>query len=82
MQYKDLYRSGPITTVVRELVRYVLDLIGVQEVRWDKEGTVGEGHYIFLCKRKRKSSIANRIFLHHRTVSTVKTVEFVSDRVS
>jgi hypothetical protein len=29
----------------RELARYKLDLAGVQEVRWDKEGTVSK--YIF-----------------------------------
>jgi hypothetical protein len=29
-----------------------------------------------------KSSIGNRIFVHHRVVSAVKGVEFVSDRVS
>ena len=26
--------SGSLTTVVRELVRYKFDLVGVQEVRW------------------------------------------------
>jgi hypothetical protein len=26
-------------TVVRELVRYELDFVGVQKVRWDKGGT-------------------------------------------
>jgi hypothetical protein len=40
-------------TVVRELVRYKLDLVGVQEVRWDKEETVREGDYtFFLWKRE------------------------------
>jgi len=37
---------------------------------------------IYSMERKRKSSIGNRIFVHHRTVSAVKRVEFVSDRVS
>ena len=27
----------------RELARYKLDLMGAQEVRWDKEGTVKAG---------------------------------------
>jgi hypothetical protein len=27
-------------TVVGELARYKLDLVGVQEVRWDKAGTI------------------------------------------
>ena len=39
-------------------------------------------HVFFLRKRKRKSSIGNRIFVHHRIVSAVKRVEFVSDRIS
>ena len=32
---RSLYRSGSVTTVARELVRYKLDLVGVHEVRWD-----------------------------------------------
>ena len=49
-------------------------------VTWDKGGTVREGDYnFFLCKRKRKSSIGNRMFVHHRIVSAVKRVEFVTD---
>jgi len=32
---RSLYRSGSLTTVIRELVRYKFDLVAVQEVRWD-----------------------------------------------
>jgi hypothetical protein len=46
----------------RELARYKLDLEGVREVKWDKGGMVRAGDYIFLWKRKQKSSIGNRIF--------------------
>jgi hypothetical protein len=45
---RSLYRSGSLTTVVRESERYKLDLVGVQEVRWDKEGTGRAGDYNFL----------------------------------
>jgi hypothetical protein len=41
-----LYRSGSLTTVVRELTRNKLDLEGVQEFRWDKGCTVRAGDYI------------------------------------
>jgi hypothetical protein len=34
---RNLYRSGSITAAARELARYKLDLVGVQEVRWAKE---------------------------------------------
>jgi hypothetical protein len=34
-------------TVARELAKYKLHLVGVQEVRWNKEGTVRAGEYTF-----------------------------------
>jgi hypothetical protein len=56
----------------------------VQDFRWDKGGTVRAGDYnFFYAKRKRKSSVGNTIyFIHHTVLSTVKRVEFVSDRMS
>jgi len=33
---RSLYSSGSVRAVARELARYKLDLVGVQEVRWDK----------------------------------------------
>jgi hypothetical protein len=50
-EVRSLYRSGSLIRVARELARYKLDLLGIEEVRWDK----GEIYY-FLWKRKRKSS--------------------------
>ena len=44
---RSLYRAGSLIAVARELARYKLDLVGVQEVRWDKEGTVKAGDYSF-----------------------------------
>ena len=69
-----------VKTVARELVRYKLALVGVQEVRWDK-GIIqeqeiffmGDGTKIINCKES---------FLQHRILSAVRRVEFVSDRVS
>jgi exonuclease III len=37
---RSLYRAASLMTVAKELARYKLDLVGVQEVRWDKGGTV------------------------------------------
>ena len=47
---RSLYRSGSLITVAKELARYELDLLRIEEVRWDE----GELYY-FLWKRKRKS---------------------------
>jgi hypothetical protein len=38
----------------RELARYKLNLEGVQEVRWDKEGTVKAGDYCFSMGKEMK----------------------------
>ena len=36
-----------IITVARELASFKFDLVGVQEVRWEKGVIVREGEYIF-----------------------------------
>ena len=38
-----LYRTDLLKAAVRELAGYKLDLMDVQEVRWDKEGRVRAG---------------------------------------
>jgi len=44
---RSLYRAGSLTAAATELASYKLDLVGVQEVRWHKEGTVRAGDYNF-----------------------------------
>jgi hypothetical protein len=47
-----LYRAGSLMAAARELATYILDFVGVQEVRWDKGGTVSAGDYnCFLDRR-------------------------------
>jgi hypothetical protein len=45
-------RLGSLATAVRELARYKLDLVGVQEVRWDKGGTAREGDYTLSVEKE------------------------------
>jgi exonuclease III len=60
---RSLYRAGSLTAAARELARYKLDFMGLQEVRWDKGGMVRAGYYNFFpWKRRQKSSIGNRFF--------------------
>jgi hypothetical protein len=44
---RSLYRAGSLMTVSRELSRYKLDLVGVQEVRWEGGGTEPAREYTF-----------------------------------
>jgi len=50
---RSLYRAGALMAVARELARYKLDLVGVQEVRWEKEGTVKAGDYSFFLRERK-----------------------------
>jgi hypothetical protein len=59
---RNLYRVGSLTSAARELARYKLDIVGVTEVRWDKEGTVRAGDYNFFMEKEIKSPIGNNIF--------------------
>ena len=47
LNVRSLYRAGSFSAAVRELARHKLDLVGVQEVRWDKSGTERAGDYNF-----------------------------------
>jgi hypothetical protein len=45
---RSLHKEGSLTMVSKELSKYKLDLVGVQEVSWDRGATEPAGKYIFL----------------------------------
>jgi exonuclease III len=51
---RSLCRAGSLTAAARKLARYKLDLVGVQEVRWGKEGTVKAGIIVFSMGKEMK----------------------------
>jgi hypothetical protein len=59
-----------------------IDLVGVQEVRWDGGGIEPAGEYnFFLWKREWESWIRYRFFVLKRIISADTRVEFVNDRM-
>jgi exonuclease III len=79
---RSLYRSGSFKTVTRELGKYKLNLVGVQEVRWDKGGTEWADDCTFFYGDGNEDHQLGTVFVHKRIISAVRRVEFVSDRMS
>jgi hypothetical protein len=52
---RSLYRAGSLMTVSRELSRYRLDLVGMQEIRWECRGTTPVGGYTFFYGKGNKN---------------------------
>jgi exonuclease III len=52
---RSLNRAGSLRAVAEEISKYKLDLVGVQEVSWDRGGTEPAGEYTFLWKGEQES---------------------------
>jgi hypothetical protein len=59
---RSLYRAGSLMTVWRELARYKLDLVGVQEVRWEDGDTEPVGDTPFSTERGMRIRVRYRFF--------------------
>jgi hypothetical protein len=58
----NLYNMGSLMTVLRELFRYKLDLVGVQDVRWDGSGTEPAGEYTFVYGKNENYELGTGFF--------------------
>jgi len=62
MELRRCYRAGSLKAAARELAGYKLDIVGVQEVRWDKLGTVRAGNCDFFYGKRNKNHQWGQVF--------------------
>jgi exonuclease III len=53
---RSMYRARSLTVVGEEISKYKLDLVGVQEVRWDGGCTERAGEYTFFYGKGNEKS--------------------------
>jgi exonuclease III len=51
---RSLYRARSLTATARKLTRCKLDLVGVQEVSWDRGVAVREEDYNFFIEKEKR----------------------------
>jgi hypothetical protein len=63
LECKKSYRLGSLRSVAKEISKCKLDLVGVQEVRWDKGGTEPAGEYAFSYGKGNENHPLGTVFI-------------------
>jgi hypothetical protein len=67
--------ASSLMTDVKEISKYKLDLVRVQEVRRDRGGTKSAGEYTFFYgKRNENHGLGTAFFIYKKIISAIKRV--------
>jgi hypothetical protein len=59
---RSLYRSGSLVLISKQQSNYRLDLVGMQEVRWEGSGTEPAGECTFFCGKVNENHELGTVF--------------------
>jgi hypothetical protein len=63
---RSMYREDSLRAVAKEISKYKLDFMGVQEVRWDGDGTEPAAEYTFFYGKGNENHELVQVFLYIR----------------
>jgi hypothetical protein len=79
---RNLYGAGLLVTVAKEISKYKLDLVGVQEVSGNRGRVEPAGKHRLFCGKRNENVELDTVFLYIRqSYQHLKRVEVVVDRM-
>jgi hypothetical protein len=79
---RSLYRAGAYKELMREVERYELDIVAIQESRWTGQGEISGGKHILYYGGADKHSLGTGFVINKKLVPAICDVQFVNDRLS
>jgi len=72
-----LYQTGAFQVAVRETEKYELDLLTIQEVRWEGQNSIRQGKYTFYYRRTQSHTFGTGFLIKSSILPAVQNIEFV-----
>jgi hypothetical protein len=74
---RSMYRAGSLRAVGEAISKYKLDLVGVQDVRWDGSGTERAGEYTFSYGKGNENYDGRSLLLYQFTRRAIKLTSVI-----
>ena len=77
-----LYKTGALQVAVRETEKYELDILAIQEVRWEGQDSIRQGKYTFYYGGAQSHNFGTGFLIKNSILPAVQNIEFVNERLS
>ena len=79
---RTLYQTGALQVAVRETEKYELDILAIQEVRWENQDSIRQGKYTFYYGGTQSHDFGTGFLIKNSILQAVQNIEFVNERLS
>jgi exonuclease III len=81
---RTLYRAGAMREMMKEMVKYKIDICALQEIRWPGKGTVLNKKYMILYSGNKsdKHKFGTGFYISRHNMDNLLDFEPINDRIS